>query len=339
MTNIIEHDSGEAEVVRIGQGDGMPVSLKVYQDIYHQITGKTEEIRKKYKDNIKLDSSDITQLHKKIVQVLDVHNVVAGSEIFTIFFEKDRKETFTSYEKFNAFCCNSSSAITNIIVRFEASIIPAKLKKPQQYSITIRLSNRIAQLKEIKEEAPPFMQGPFAAMIVSETAEIKVEYADYVIARGFVEAFDEWIVGCQKHQTSKILKRLQSISHFIPSFGKLILSSIFLVFSYLSIDKIFEIDQSFNIATKFLIVCSISLLMILYTSNVVFKLIENSIDSYVEPSWIKISNGDKLAVDEYNTNNRGNIRKALVSASVVVVLGVLSSQISDFLSYLMTSPS
>lgn len=335
MTNIIEHDSGESDVVRVGQGDGFPVSLKVYQDIYHQITGQTEEIRKRYKDSIKIETEDISQLHTKIAQVLDVHNVVAGSEIFSIFFEKDRKETFTSHEKFKSFCCNSSSAINNIIIRFEASIIPAKLKKPQQYAITIRLSNRISQLKEMKEEAPPFMQGQLAAMMVSETAEIKVEYADYVIARGFIEAFDEWIDGCPKHRTNKTLKKVQNNSHFIPSLGKLILSSMFLVFSYLSIDGIYGVEQNLNIATKFLVVCAVSLLVILYISNIVFRLIENSIDSYVEPSWIKISNGDKLAIDEYNQNNKNNILHAFYSSIIVISLGVMSSQISNLLSFLM----
>lgn len=45
MPEIIEHgDNGNTSV--IGTDDKTPqISLKLYQDIYHQITGRTEKIR------------------------------------------------------------------------------------------------------------------------------------------------------------------------------------------------------------------------------------------------------------------------------------------------------
>ena len=52
MSELIEHsDLGDERVLRVGQSQER-VSIKVYQDIYHQITGRTEEIRKRYTDNI-----------------------------------------------------------------------------------------------------------------------------------------------------------------------------------------------------------------------------------------------------------------------------------------------
>lgn len=50
MGEIIEHrDDGEPLPVRVGEGD-LPVSLKAYQHIYHQITGRTEQITKKIQE-------------------------------------------------------------------------------------------------------------------------------------------------------------------------------------------------------------------------------------------------------------------------------------------------
>ena len=44
MSEIIEHDdsgNGEDRVVEVGQSN-VPVPFKLYQDVYHQITGRTE---------------------------------------------------------------------------------------------------------------------------------------------------------------------------------------------------------------------------------------------------------------------------------------------------------
>lgn len=66
MSEIIEHDDvGNGRVVRVGQTQSQ-VSLKIYQDIYHQVTGRTEQIRKRYSENILAEFSDLQQLHHKI---------------------------------------------------------------------------------------------------------------------------------------------------------------------------------------------------------------------------------------------------------------------------------
>ena len=53
-------------------------------------------------------------------------------------------------------------------------------------------------LRQIEQEAPPFVRGRLAGFVALNTAEITIDYADYVIARGFLEAFEEWIKGCKK---------------------------------------------------------------------------------------------------------------------------------------------
>ena len=66
MSEIIEPDDvGNGRVVRVGQTQSQ-VSLKIYQDIYHQVTGRTEQIRKRYSENILAEFSDLQQLHHKI---------------------------------------------------------------------------------------------------------------------------------------------------------------------------------------------------------------------------------------------------------------------------------
>lgn len=80
MAEIIEQNSGSGSgTVKIGETSA-PVSIKVYEDICHQITGRTEKIRKRYTDSLLIEVSEIEQLHYKIRQLCDVHKVFASNE-------------------------------------------------------------------------------------------------------------------------------------------------------------------------------------------------------------------------------------------------------------------
>lgn len=63
MGEVIEHRDAGGSSVRVGDGESC-VPVKVYQDVYHQVTGRTEEIRKRYSDNLLIDFSELEQLHQ-----------------------------------------------------------------------------------------------------------------------------------------------------------------------------------------------------------------------------------------------------------------------------------
>lgn len=100
--------------------DGLerPLSILDYQNIYHQITGRMEEIEKTYSDNTVIDFSDIQQIHLRICQVLDIHNVIGRTEVISIFHIKDRKEEFTSFERFTLYNANSVNPTIAVIMRY-----------------------------------------------------------------------------------------------------------------------------------------------------------------------------------------------------------------------------
>ena len=130
MSQIIEHsDTGNGNTVRVGEAY-TPVSLKVYQDIYHQVTGRTEQIRKRYNENLLLEFSEIEQLHHKVLQLCDVHRIVARNETVSVFHEKERKEQFTSFERFRAYNANTSSPTVSVVLKYNFSIIPAGIERP-----------------------------------------------------------------------------------------------------------------------------------------------------------------------------------------------------------------
>ena len=181
MTEIVEHpdiNSEDSRIVRIGDRE-RPVSLKTYQDIYHQVTGRTEQIRKRYFENLLMEFSDIQQLHVKVMQLCDIHHVVAHNETISIFHDKERREQFTSFERFQAYNSSAASPTVSIVLKYNFSLILGALLKPQEYVVTVRLTSRMAMLEQLDNEAPPFLRGGgYFGYVHESTAEITVDYAD-----------------------------------------------------------------------------------------------------------------------------------------------------------------
>lgn len=333
MTDIIEHsDNGnpEVEVIKVGES-GSTVSVKVYQDVYHQVTGKTEQIRKRYSENLLIEYPEVEQLHHKIKQLCDVHNIIACNENVSIFHEKERKEQFTSFERFKAYNANAASPSLNIVLKFNFSLIPAGLQKPQEYVVTARLSSRMAMYKQIEEEAPAFMRGQLIGLVAANTAEITVDYADYVIARGFIEAFDEWVKGCKKTPEIRWLSNIQKWSHVIPSTIRLTVAALISFFAFSGASHTFAENTSIIQLAKFIIVYIGGGYISITAAGAAGILIEQSIDSYPILSYLKLNRGDGNLIEEFNNRRKRVITKFLAGAAFTVILGILATKLERFM--------
>ena len=260
--------------------------------MYHQVTGKTEQIRKSYDNNLLIDASEIDQLHRKIMQLCDVHHVIASNEVISVFHDKERKERFTSFQRFKAYDGNTTSPTINLVLKYNFSIMVAGSKNPQEYTVMIRLASRVALLQGIKKNAPAFMPGRIFHMIAGEVAEIKVDYADYVFARGFIEAFDEWIDGCNCTPESVFFKQAGRVSMFLPKLAGPMMAASALVFAALAISKNPNVSSAPVDALLFVTVFIGGLYLLVTLSTLAAKLIEHAIDSHLELSYVKLNKGD-----------------------------------------------
>lgn len=331
MSEIIEHaDGGNGQHVRIGDSN-MPVSVKVYQDIYHQITGRTEQIRKRYTDNILLEMAELEQLHHKILQLCDVHAVVAKNETISVFHDKERKEQFTSFERFRAHNANSPSPCVNIVLKYNFSIVPAGLQRPQEYVVTVRLTSRVAMLRQAEEEAPPFIRGRVIAFIGDNTAEITVDYADYVIARGFLEAFDEWIQGCKCVPKKHWLRRLQGWSHLIPRALQLGVALLIVWYALAAIPGYFGSGSSPEAWARYVVMYMGASYVLLAVAQAAGRMIEQAIDTYPTLSYLKLNKGDERMISEFQGRARGALLKLAGGAALTVILGIISAKLEKLL--------
>lgn len=331
MSEIIEHsDNGNGNVVRVGESSA-PVSLKVYQDIYHQVTGRTEQIRKRYTEHILASYSDIEEIHHKICQLCDVHNIVASNEVVVIFHEKERKEQFTSFERFKAYNANSTSPTVNLVLRYNFSIIPAGREHPQEYVVSIRLTNRIAMYEQIEKEMPPYMRGHMLGYIGSNTAEITVDYADYVVARGFLESFDEWMKGCKKSPTIPWLNFLRRWSHWLDSFGRIGIAGIIMYSALLAIPIVIASNPSPEKWAKLLVIYSGSAYILTTLTKIATDLLEESIDSYPILSYLKINKGDDELIEKFSGRRQRVFLKFFIGALLSIALSIVANRLDKLI--------
>lgn len=331
MGELIEHSDngdGSIEVIRVGDTNA-PVSLKIYQDIYHQVTGRTEQIRQRYSDNVLIDFGEIEQLHFKIQQLCDIHKVVACNEIISVFHDKERKEQFTSFGRFRAYNSNAANPTVSLVLKYNFSIIPAGREKPQEYAVSIRLTSRVAMLQQIEQEAPPFMRGQLAGLVALNTAEITVDYADYVIARGFIEAFNEWISGCKKTPPVPWLSSLRRWSHLMPGIARLFVGALISWFAFQSIPSFFLATTTPEVWARFFVVYAGGALILVPLMGAIGKLLEEVIDSYPVLSYLRLNKGDNNLIDEFSNRKRSVILKLVGSSAFSILLGIIAAKLEE----------
>lgn len=305
--------------------------MKTYQDVYHQITGRTEQIRQRYPDNLLIEFSELEQLHHKMMQLCDVHHVVAKNEIISVFYEKERKEQFTSFDRFRKYNANSASPSVSVVLKYNFSIIPADLQRPQEYIVTIRLTSRVAMIQQMEKEAPPFMRGRVFGYLSENTAEVTVEYADYIIARGFLEAFDEWIKGCKTTAKKQWLIILRRWSHLIPNFMRNVAVVLIAIFALRSIPDFFSVPTNPEKGARFLVIYSASIYIILSLTSAAGEMIENAIDSYPILSYLKLNRGDSNLIDEFKTRKAKVIFQFIGGCVIAIILGIISSKLEKLI--------
>ena len=329
MGAVIEHpDNGDSniEVIRVGDTESR-VPLKVYQDIYHQVTGRTEQVRKRYSDNLLVEFAELEQLHFKIQQLCDVHKIIACNETISVFHEKERKEQFTSFERFRAYNANAASPTLSVLLKYNFSLIPAGLDRPQEYTLSIRLTSRVALLQQIEREAPPMLRGHLASIVATNTAEVTIDYADYVIARGFLEAFDEWIRGCNKTPSIPWLDHLRGWSHFVPGIAKFIAGGLVTWFAFQSIPVFFSAPATPEIWARFLVVYGGGAFLLVTLFSAMGNLMEQAIDGYPILSYLKLNKGDSNLIAGFGSRKRSALYKFALSSGLSIILGIISAKL------------
>lgn len=330
--SLIERDESEMNegAVALSPSRELDLKIKMYQEAYHNITGKTEKISFKSAADLLIDFDELNQIHHKISQLCGVHRIIAQTESITIFHTKERKEQFTSFDRFSIYNKSITSPTLTVLMEYNFSILPVGGATPQQYKVTIRLNSRVALMKQIKEDTPPFIRSRFFGFMYGPTADISVEYADYVIARSFIEAAQEWIEGCKKSDSKlKALQLMQRVSHFFPGVISFANGVLITYFFMKNVPVVLTPNSNYLEVLQYGILFFASFMLTSKIATFLGGAIESSIDRYTPLSYLLLNKGDERVVEDYKKEKSGNIWAFMFSVLSTLALGVASSLIAN----------
>lgn len=328
MSNIQKIESDDENYLKI-EDSRLAISFKTYQDIYHQITGQNEALEVLCKDDLLLDFSDVEQLNLTIKQVFNVHKVIGTSENITIFHHKEQKEVFSSFERFKIYNANSPSPTLAVIIKYNFSILLPELNNPQQYSITVRLESRLALMSRTRAIPDDFIN--YFESVATSPAHIRIEYVDYVVARGFVEAFKHWVDGCKKSAKNPFISFIKKWNAFFTIILTALIPTVFFLMAYINAKSIMG-DENKNYAlAQFLLGTGSGMLLLIILGGVLASAILTPFAKYKPLSYINLNKGDKNLIDEYASAQCRSFKYAGLKLVLTIAVGYVSSKLAMFL--------
>src|SRR5579864_2266661 len=119
-SRVPEQLSGPNGTVTVGDAT---ISIQHLQQIYKELTGKSESVSKYYDLPIHLTFTDLENLHYKIIQSLAQYNVTQSSENFTIYYSENKKEEFSSFDRLKLHNAGASESVESILCKYNLLII------------------------------------------------------------------------------------------------------------------------------------------------------------------------------------------------------------------------
>ncbi|EOE4714276.1 hypothetical protein ACKC6U_004287 [Vibrio vulnificus] len=330
IIEVVEDSTGNSNITAFDDAQ-----LDLYFKIHQKVNQKSEEISKSYKNNILVEFSDIEELHEKIVQSIRSAKPHRGSIIMQVMVShhEGEAERFKSFEDFKSHNITSPNPTSEIALMYKFSIHDSESGEVENYKVAANVKSRVGELNQIEQEAPAFISAAIISSMVTTTARIKVEYSDYVKARHFIAMFDEWIKGCDESKELKFIAPLKRVSHLISRFGHLIIIALLGLFVSQSIDVG---GMGADELIQFIVLYGSVFFVISSLSELCFRKLEHSIDSYLALSYLKINKGDGKLIKSFKDRNKRSIVWSILGAIGGFSMGLASSAAYDFIKLVIT---
>lgn len=309
----------------------------IYLKIYEKVNARREETQKSYKDHIVVNFNDVKELHNKTIQTIKSltpnHSLPVGVKIVVTHNggEADKFASFDSFEKHN---CTSPYSTTAIILIYNFTLFDSESNQFENYKVTNRINSRIAELKQIEKEAPPFLPKEFIYSMLTDTAKVSVEYTDYVKARHFIAMFDEWVKGCDENKSNVVMEGLKSISHLLRQFGVFTMYGLIAFFTIKGLDT--KVITS-ELWVQFIIVYASVFMIIIGVAEMLLRKLERLIDGYFTLSYLNINKGDAKLIKEYDEKNNKTFLWIAITSLGTIVAGVITSAVYDVVKWFIAN--
>jgi hypothetical protein len=165
----------------------------------------------------------------------------------------------------------------------------------------------------------------FIRLMGRNTGSVEITYADYAVARTFLSAIDDWFKSIPRSIENKVMKSLQSYSHWIPRAGRFATAVIvtLIVIGLLPHFVSAKETSLLNLAQFFL--WSALGVFVAYTlAGWSTSFAEMAIESWSEISYIKLNRGDEIEIAKIQKENRGHLIKGLCGGLGMVLVDIIA---------------
>lgn len=331
MTDIISSDDDSGGQVILGdETSQQAISFKLAQAFYSEITGKAEKISEKFTRSFILTIDNIDQLHRRIIQSTTQYNVATANVSFSVEYQNDSSERFSSIERLKAHAGSKGVPVEEVDINYNFLFVLPGTRKPQEYRINIRLISRVVKLEDLREKTQDM---PFSVPLWQYDNELtcraSIDFIDITVANAFMSVIRTWNNGLDDVDTSPIIKKIRPYSKYLPALFKygLLASGVYYTFGV--VDQYFEIPEPKTTA---------AFILIAYLFNFVLWKIglfsggkaEAHIDQLYEVSYISFSGADKNLAKSCSAVQRKNTLYSICYLIGTFVLGVLASAAANF---------
>lgn len=318
----IPNDGGSVDL-----GNGQLVSMKVVQQIYSEITGRTESIERAYKNNHAINFEDLCQLDAKISQLHEQYNIVSKNCSVTLFHLDDQKQTFSSFERFKLFDRTTLSPVENVRLEYNFLIVLPQMRKPQSYKIEINIHSRAAIIKRANGETG-VRSMMFYEFFVPHTATVEIEYVDYTVARNFQGAIDGWFKALPELESGWLLIPLKKLTGYYIFAFRITLVTAFLIGCYQQYSGyLASLVQSQAALFNAAIVTFGGMFLISIVSGKLGSITAEAVKRVQCKSYVNLTRRDEVASRNMGRSNRMSWLKAVGSLFVAIGVKVVSAYI------------
>ena len=305
---------------------GSQLTFKEYQEIYNDITGKTESTSISKKNSYLINLDNIIQLNHQINQTLDSLHCATRNSSVTVYHTNGQKEIFSSFERFKFYPVTNTNAIENINITYNF------LEKSQggvckPYEISINITSTGALLQKKTRGMNEALDLAYLVRIPPIRARIK--YVDYVIARTITTTIEDWESSIKTRAKLHFVEKIQKYSHWMRKTVHVSLPISFLIFCFLAVKD--HIDYTNPDFLRLFILTSISIKSLSFLGDILGRLIENGIDKISSPAFLVINTGDKKCYDRIKRNNLFSAIKMASGISGTIIVAIIANILTSYL--------
>ena len=331
--------SDNAENFRPGQNVLPLESLPkpVLQQIYHAVTGKTENLSARLRGNVIINAADFERLYDMLIDQLNLYKTVVNpTTTILIKHEGGKSTTYSSWERFKTLSNSNYEVTSEITLRIEFLIHLPQTERPQRCIVSINLDSSLPFIMRNSDHAPELEDLGFAYFIAVDwtTIKISIDFVDFLIAKAFSGVVEEWFRTLEKSPSKKLDKLLlmnQSIiRRTLQQVGRLGMVAFLIVYVVQNSNDVLNLRRLILTGAVGL---GIWVLASILEAPIAGKLFKRVVSNLV-PSVILLTSADNREYDKVlkeHSSSSATLMGLVGTVISALVLNVIASYIYTFL--------